>query len=133
MFDWLYMGNRIRIVRVQRKMTQSCLAARLKISVNRLRSIEYGRTRIQVDQLAELAEVLDVSMDYLATGKLKSSPGMIPITLNLDDVQKPLIWYLLRGRKKQLRRAPFSAQRMVRRKACHVSVIPRMYEEDPVW
>ena len=133
MFDWVYMGNRIRIVREQRNMTQAALAARMEVSVSHLRSIEYGQVRMRVDHLAAAAEALDVSMDYLATGKLECSKGLDPIVLNLYDCRKTLAWMALRGSRKHLVRSPFRLQRSVLRKISLPCAAVSLPEEAAIW
>lgn len=63
-------ANRIVVERVRRRLTQTELAARLRvggwaISQNRLSSIERGEQRVTVDQLAVFAFAFGVPPGYL--------------------------------------------------------------------
>lgn len=63
-------GQRIRSLRKKRKMTQQELSDKLNYSTERqLQRIERGETGCSVDKLMEIAQVLDVSTDYLLFGE----------------------------------------------------------------
>lgn len=62
-------GARIRKKRKERGYMQEQLAEQLDISANHLANIEAGRKGLSVELLVELADSLDVSMDYLILGK----------------------------------------------------------------
>ena len=57
--------QRIRAVREDRDMTQSQIAELLKVGQKTYSDYELGKTRIPVDSLILLAELYDVSMDYI--------------------------------------------------------------------
>ena len=52
------------------QMTQEDLAQELNIGYVHMNGIENGRKGCSIDLLLEIAEVLDVSTDYLLTGRL---------------------------------------------------------------
>ncbi|MFI5157753.1 MAG: helix-turn-helix domain-containing protein [Sphingobacteriales bacterium] len=52
-------AHNIRNVRIDRNYTQNYLAAKLKISQNAYSKIELGRTRITVEKLLIIADVLN--------------------------------------------------------------------------
>lgn len=54
-------ANNIRNIRIDRNYTQDYLAAKLKISQNAYSKIELGRTRITVEKLLMIADVLDTN------------------------------------------------------------------------
>lgn len=57
--------QKIRALREDRDMTQSQIAELLKIGQKTYSDYELGKTRIPVDSLILLAELYDVSMDYI--------------------------------------------------------------------
>lgn len=67
--DFSVIGKRIKNVRAERGMTQEQLASRAGIVVKHLSSIERGQSGISLATLIEVAEVLEVSTDYLLLGK----------------------------------------------------------------
>jgi len=54
-------ANKIRDTRIFRNYTQYYLAAKLKISQNAYSKIELGRTKVSVEKLLNIADVLDVN------------------------------------------------------------------------
>src|SRR4051794_31415926 len=64
----LYLGRRIRPLRVRLGLTQASLAARLGISASYLNLVEHDRRPVTSAMLLELARVLDVDLRTLAAG-----------------------------------------------------------------
>lgn len=62
-------GGRIQRQRKQKGYTCAELAGAIHVEENRLVEFEAGRRRIYVDQLSNLAILLEVSTDYLIYGK----------------------------------------------------------------
>lgn len=69
--DLSIMGQRIREIRKKRHMTAEELSAQLGIAVESLAHIECGNRRPSLSTLYSIAEILDVSLDYL-TGRSPS-------------------------------------------------------------
>ena len=69
-------GARIREKRKERGYKQEQLAEQLDISANHLANIEAGRKGLSVELLVELADNLDVSLDYLILGKETRTAGL---------------------------------------------------------
>lgn len=63
------LGVRIMLMRKAAGMSQSELARRLKISPSAVGMYEQGRRQPSVETLADLSNVLQVSIDYLVTGR----------------------------------------------------------------
>jgi transcriptional regulator with XRE-family HTH domain len=55
------LGDRIRLLRVEKKLTQENIANDLGISVTAYSKIERGKTNISILRLGQIAEVLGVS------------------------------------------------------------------------
>lgn len=62
------LGKNIRLLRVQRKMSQDQLAEALHVTRQTVSNYETGRSRPDVEMLAKLAEVLDVDIKELLYG-----------------------------------------------------------------
>jgi len=59
----------IRKIREHRNYTQEYLAAKLKISQNAYSKIELGYTKITIDRLFHIADILEVSSVELLNGE----------------------------------------------------------------
>lgn len=68
-------GQRIKLVRSNRRMTQEDLAARLGISSQQLQKYENGTNRISVSRLVEVARHLSVEIAELLTDAATSAAG----------------------------------------------------------
>ena len=74
-------GKRIKEERNRLQMTQEDLAQELNIGYVHMNGIENGRKGCSIDLLLEIAEVLDVSTDYLLTGRLSGGTNTAKISL----------------------------------------------------
>ena len=63
--DFVLIGQRIREVRLLRKMTADTLAEKIGFATESLRHIEGGSSKPSLQSLYKIAVVLNVSMDYL--------------------------------------------------------------------
>ena len=63
------MGERIGILRQEKGMTQSVLAEKMGITPQAISKWERGLPFPDLSRLEELAKMLEVSVDYLLTGK----------------------------------------------------------------
>jgi transcriptional regulator with XRE-family HTH domain len=69
------LGDRIRQARARLRLTQAELARRIGISTTAMNAIESGDTDPRASRITALADVLDVSTDYLLG---RTPPGMLP-------------------------------------------------------
>ena len=69
MFDMKACGDRIRVLRKEKNMTQESLAEALNVSAYHLRRIEGGKDGASLDLLIDIAEYFDASLDYLLLGR----------------------------------------------------------------
>lgn len=67
------MGQRIYERRKELKYTQEQLAEMMDVSIQMISNLERGNKAIRIDNLVKLSEILDVSTDYILSGK-RSSP-----------------------------------------------------------
>lgn len=70
------LGQRIALLRRQAGMSQAELAARMGVSASAVGMYEQGRREPSVEGLVALADILQVSTDYLLTGKI-TDPGQL--------------------------------------------------------
>lgn len=76
-FDLKSMGKRIQSRRRQLEYTQEQLAELMNVSIQMVSNLERGNKAIRIENLINLSRILNVSVDYLLTGKQ-----------NLDDANE---------------------------------------------
>ena len=62
-------GKRIQSRRKQQGYTQEQLAEMMNVSIQMVSNLERGNKAIRIDNLINLSQILDVSTDYILTGK----------------------------------------------------------------
>lgn len=62
-------GQRIHARRKQMGYTQEQLAERMEVSIQMVSNLERGNKAIRIDNLVNLSQILEVSTDYILTGK----------------------------------------------------------------
>ena len=62
-------GRRIQNRRKQKGYTQEQLAEMMNVSIQMVSNLERGNKAIRIDNLINLSQILDVSTDYILTGK----------------------------------------------------------------
>lgn len=72
-YQYISMGNRIRLRRKELRIKQSELAESLNISNNHISSIENGREKPSLDIFLRLCEELKVTPDYLLLGNIHAN------------------------------------------------------------
>ena len=70
MVNYLAMGNRMKIKRRAKKMSQEEIAKAVQISMSFYGNIERGRRIPSIDTLVAIANVLGVGVDYLLADSL---------------------------------------------------------------
>lgn len=88
-------GERLSELRMSRKESQSQVAELTGINVKTYRSIEQGRTFGRIDTLALLSEYFNVSLDYLACGRLNIENEIFFRISGLSDENKKKIYRIL--------------------------------------
>lgn len=63
------MGERLKLLRLQKKVTQKEIADYLGIAANSVQRFEYDQTNPSYENLIKLCEYFNVSTDYLLTGE----------------------------------------------------------------
>lgn len=62
-------GKRIQIRRKQLGYTQEQLADLMNVSIQMVSNLERGNKAIRIENLIRLSQILDISTDYILTGK----------------------------------------------------------------
>ncbi|MBP5608149.1 MAG: helix-turn-helix transcriptional regulator [Lachnospiraceae bacterium] len=94
-------GQRVKMIRKMKGMTQEQLADIINISVKHLSSVECGKARFSYENLISACNALDTSTDFLILGKTPLGddlpiPEDIIETLRSNDItaKKALLEYL---------------------------------------
>ena len=69
MVDLVEIGKRIQGRRKQMGLTQEQLADKMDVSIQMVSNLERGNKSIRIENLIKLSEILDISTDYILTGK----------------------------------------------------------------
>lgn len=69
MADLKEIGKRIQTRRKQQGYTQEQIADLMNVSIQMVSNLERGNKAIKIDNLINLCQILDVSADYILTGK----------------------------------------------------------------
>lgn len=67
--DLAAMGKRIQNRRKQLGYTQEQLAERMNVSIQMVSNLERGNKAIRIDNLMKLSRILNISTDYILTGR----------------------------------------------------------------
>ena len=67
--DLKSIGKRIQSRRKQQGYTQEQLAEFMNVSIQMVSNLERGNKAIRIDNLINLSQILDISTDYILTGK----------------------------------------------------------------
>lgn len=67
--DLTKIGQRIQARRKQQGYTQEQLADLMNVSIQMVSNLERGNKAIRIDNLIKLSEILEISTDYILTGK----------------------------------------------------------------
>lgn len=66
-------GKRIQNRRKQLMFTQEQLAEMMNVSIQMVSNLERGNKAIRIDNLINLSQILQISTDYILTGKATAS------------------------------------------------------------
>lgn len=81
-YDVVESGRTIKNLRMKAGMTQDSLSEKLGITKNAYQKIERGANGAKIDTLVRLAEIFNVSLDYIVCGK---QPQTLEQILNYTD------------------------------------------------
>ena len=84
-------GNRLKICRNAKKITQEQLSERIGLEPKSYSNIERGFRLFSVEILMKLTEALDVSADYILTGRHNNDTPVTAILNALDHENAALL------------------------------------------
>lgn len=144
------LSKRIRILRQERKLTQQQLAEFFGINKASVAEWESGRTAPSTDRMAQLAEVLGTTVDYLLRGsesaesfghssggdaylavrhaKFKLAAGVSGYTIEYDNSESGPLYF----RADWLQKRGLKPDRLIALKIYGASMEPGLYEGDTV-
>jgi transcriptional regulator with XRE-family HTH domain len=76
--DYKALGERIRAERKRQGLTQEKLAEMAEISESFMGHIERGGRTLSIETLAKLANVLNMSIEYIVCGEHNYQPALLP-------------------------------------------------------
>lgn len=86
--DYKLIGSRIKVARKRKDMTQEMLAERLDVSVGYVSQVERGITKISLDLLASISDILECDIAELVRASSTTSENYLSreITQNYDKL-----------------------------------------------
>ena len=84
----LEIGRRIQRRRKQQGLTQEQLADRMNVSVQMVSNLERGNKAIRIDNLINLCGILDVSTDYILTGR-GTQTDLLSLAARIEHLPDP--------------------------------------------
>ena len=84
--DYSIIGERLKMARLNRKLTQEKLAEKLDVSVAFLSRVERGSTQISLKRLSQICSMLDFSEGEILNGTSKESSSYL--TKEFSDLLK---------------------------------------------
>lgn len=90
-------GKRIQNRRKQLMFTQEQLADMMNVSIQMVSNLERGNKAIRIDNLINLSQILDISTDYILTGKETADDigGLTARIAQLPDKDRKMIEMLI--------------------------------------
>ena len=85
MVDLVEIGKRIQGRRKQMGLTQEQLADKMDVSIQMVSNLERGNKSIRIENLIKLSEILNISTDYILTGK-ETTEDMQALTVQMASL-----------------------------------------------
>jgi len=86
MVDYKAIGERIRYQRKLKSITQEKLAEMADISTSFAGHLERGEKKPSLETIMKIAEILDMDLNYLLSGKLKCEKRKCPIYERIRNI-----------------------------------------------
>lgn len=80
-------GKRIQGRRKQMGLTQEQLADKMDVSIQMVSNLERGNKSIRIENLIKLSEILNISTDYILTGK-ETTEDMQALTVQMASLSQ---------------------------------------------
>ncbi|KPI46168.1 XRE family transcriptional regulator [Clostridioides difficile] len=92
--DFKAIGQRIKIARIKKRLTQDTVSELINITPSHMSNIETGKTKVSLQTLIAIANVLNVSLDELLCDTILDSK--IVFEKELSDILKDCNDYEIR-------------------------------------
>lgn len=92
--DFKSIGQRIKIARIKKKLTQEVLSEKINVSPQHVSNIETGNSSVSLPTLVAIANILDVSVDELLCDTILNSKAIFEN--ELEEVLKDCNEYEIR-------------------------------------
>ena len=95
--DLIDIGLRIQNCRKQKGFTQESLAEKMNVSIQMISNLERGNKAIRIDNLVKLSEILNISTDFILTGKetMQDISSQADSLARLNDKDRKMIEMLI--------------------------------------
>lgn len=105
--DYAIIGRKIKESRMQEVMTQEKLAELCSLSIQHISNIENGRTKLALPALLKIANVLNISVDYLLDANLTAHESvneyeLLQIFRECDEAEQAVLLDLMRAVRQSL-------------------------------
>ena len=113
MFDYKFLGSRIRAMRLERKITQEKLAEAAGVGVTHISHIETGNSIPSLQTLVDIINALDCTADELLCMEVRQSRPMLnnwlgELVSDCSDSEAKLITDMVVAMKASMRRLKLS-------------------------
>ena len=113
MFDYKFLGSRIRAMRLERKITQEKLAEAAGVGVTHISHIETGNSIPSLQTLVDIINALDCTADELLCMEVRQSRPMLnnwlgELVSDCSDSEVKLITDMVVAMKDSMRRLKLS-------------------------
>lgn len=95
--DFAMIGQRIKELRMEKKLTQEYLANVTSVNVSHISNIETGKVKVSLTLLVSICNALDVTMDYILENEYHNPTSTIEKELvhTIKDMPKNKLETLL--------------------------------------
>ncbi|HBF6646501.1 regulatory protein [Clostridioides difficile] len=106
--DFKFIGQRIKIARIKKKLTQEVLSEKINVSPQHVSNIETGNSSVSLPTLVAIANTLGVSVDELLCDTILSSKAVFENDLeevlrDCNEYEIRFITDIVKASKKSIR------------------------------
>ncbi|HBF4774115.1 HTH-type transcriptional regulator [Clostridioides difficile] len=106
--DFKVIGQRIKIARIKKKLTQEVLSEKINVSPQHVSNIETGNSSVSLGTLVAIANTLEVSVDELLCDTILSSKAIFENELeevlrDCNEYEIRFITDIVKASKKSIR------------------------------
>ncbi|HGM3592333.1 TPA: helix-turn-helix domain-containing protein [Clostridioides difficile] len=106
--DFKVIGQRIKVARIKKKLTQEVLSEKINVSPQHVSNIETGNSSVSLVTLVAIANTLEVSVDELLCDTILSSKAIFENELeevlkDCNDYEIRFITDIVKASKKSIR------------------------------